>query len=294
MKKKEKDILYPYGSLDVLSYYSQVSKVLRRFLKNKEIASKVLLLKGIPFFLVRGSKEEPLYIEDFSFVDEKMLKLRAKYGLTEAREKLSDKQILLWRYFVPRKLIHFFYACNGEKPGKPIERIFIDIDRKNYSPDNARETARFLVQEIKKDKEFNKMLKYRIFIIWTGSSFHVYLLLKKKVDLVFYNKYLSYGKKKEDSFLMKWASDVSKKLKIKVEAGHEKTKNKIILDSSNTPSGKLARCPFSLHMKNAKEVDGVAVPLSGKELGDKNLIKKLKNLTPEKVLNNLSCYKKLL
>ena len=63
--------------------------------------------------------------------------------------------------------------------------------------------------------------------------------------------------------------------------------NGINIDPSQTPSGKLCRAPFSLHMKNEKEVDGVAIPLEVKELNDKNLIKKLKGYTPENIIKEL-------
>lgn len=288
--KKEK-ILHKGGQLDVLAYYSQVANVLRGFLKEKEISSKVHLPNF--FFLKRGSNTKPLYVGDFSVVNEKMMGLR-KSHLKEVRDKLNKKQELVWEYFPPRKLIQFFYATNNESVGKPIERIFIDIDRGEHSSDDARIVALSLVESIKKDREFNKKLKYKVVVLWTGSSFHVLLLLKKKISNDFYNRYLSYGRGKDESFIMKWAEEITKKTGIKVRAGHERSKEFIILDSSNTPSGKLARVPFSLHIKDFKEWDGICVPISVKELGDKGLIKRLEKLTLEKVLKNLSYYKKLL
>lgn len=287
----KKDILHFNNELDVLYFYSEVSKILINFLKGKQIASKIHLKEL--FFVVRGNKEKPIYIEDFSSVDKKMLDLR-KNHLDEVREQLNEKQQIIWKYFPPRKLVQFFYATNNEGVGKPISRIFIDIDKKNFSSEVAQKVAYYLAQEIKQDKEFNQMLKYKMFLLWTGNSFHIYLTLKKPVDIDFYNEYLSYGKGKEKSFLVKWASNISEKLKIKVEAGHEKTKNKIILDSSNTPSGKLARAPFSLHIKNYKEFDGIAIPISEESLTNKNLVRELRKLTPEKVIKSLEDYRKLL
>jgi len=286
------DILKPFGSLDCLYYYGKISRKLEKFLKGKEIATKTVL-KDFSF-LKRGSNSAPLYIQDLRQIDEKMLKLRAKHGLGEVESELKGKQALIWRYFVPRKIMNFFYACNGEKQGKPIDRVFIDIDRQNNTSGDARKVALSLIKQIKSDEKFNKMLKYKLIILWTGSSFHIYLLLARKINLDFYNKYLSYGKKKQDSFIMKWASAVGKETGIMVKAGHEKIKDAIILDSSNTPSGKLARAPFSLHIKAYNEIDGVAVPLSEKELRDKNLTSRLRKLTPENVLKNLNSYARLL
>lgn len=290
----KKGILNSVGQLDVLDYYSKIAPALKDFLKGKKIASKVHLSDF--FFLKRGSNAKPLHIEDFSSVNNKMLSLR-KNHLKEVRDKLSNKQQLVWEYFPPRKLIQFFYATNDEGVGGKIDRVFIDIDRRKHSAENARIVALNLIECIKKDKEFNSLIgSYKIVILWTGASFHVYLLLKKKINLKFYNEYLSYGsgKNKRNSFIMKWASEISEKTGIHAEGGHEKSDKFIILDSSNTPSGKLARSPFSLHVKDWKNWDGVCVPVSLKELSDKNLVKKLLKLSPDEVLNNLDYYKRLL
>ena len=296
--KEVKDILSPFGSLDVLYYYSIVAEKLIDFLKGKEIAVKIWLSnpKGIPFFLKRGSNSLPLYIEDFRVVDEKMLKLRAEHSLSEVKNQLASKQELVWEYFVPRKLIDFFYACNREGQGREIERVFIDIDKgKEIKSEIAQNVAKNLVKIIKNDKEFNKLLKYRMFIMWTGNSFHIYLLLKKSVNLNFYYKYLAYHKDNPlGSFTGRWAEKIRKKTGINVQGGHEKTPEHITIDPSGTPSGKLARCPFSLHMKSAKEADGIAVPLSENDLNRKTLVAELKKLTPEKVIKNIGGYGKLL
>jgi len=290
----KRDILHENKELDVLPYYSKVASALSGYLKDKKIASKVHLSNF--FFLKRGSNTKPIYINDFNSVNNEMLSLR-KNHLKDIRDKLNEKQQLIWVYFPPRKLVQLFYATNDEGVGKEIERIFIDIDRRKNSPDDARLITLNLINCIKNDKEFNKLVKgYRFVILWTGGSFHVYLLMKKKVNLKFYNKYLSYGsaKGKEESFIMKWASEIEKISGIPCHAGHEKSDKFIVLDSSNTPSGKLARSPFSLHIKDWKTWDGICVPVCFDELKDKNLVKRLQNLTPEKVLKDLKNYKKLL
>lgn len=287
-----KEVLKPFGSLDVLYYYSLVARKLEKFLKGREIATKTVLKDF--FFLKRGSNSKPLFVGDLRKVNEKMLKLRAEHGLGDIKNELNEKQKLIWRYFVPRKMVNFFYACNSEKPGKPIDRIFIDIDRQDNSSEDARKVASCLVKTIKADKKFNSLLRFKIFIMWTGSSFHIYLLLNRKINLVFYNKYLSYGEKKGESFIMNWADKIAKETGLNVKAGHEREKDAIILDSSNTPSGKLARAPFSLHVKGYNEIDGVAVPVSEQQLSDSKLVSKLGKLSPELVLKNLNSYSKLL
>ncbi len=93
---------------------------------------------------------------------------------------------------------------------------------------------------------------------------------------------------------MKWVNEIEEKTKIPVRAGHEKSDKFIILDSSNSPSGKLARVPFSLHVKDWKTIDGVCVPISISELEDKNIVKKLKNLEPDDVIRDLKKYGKLI
>ncbi|MEM0465969.1 MAG: hypothetical protein QXW97_04705 [Candidatus Pacearchaeota archaeon] len=289
------DILYSTGELDVLQYYSKFFKVLKNFLYRKKIASKVHLSNL--FFLKRGSNSPALYIDDFSEVDSKMLKLRTGNHLKDVESKLTPKQRLIWEYFPPRKLSQLFYATNDEGIGKPIERIFIDIDRKKNSADDARKVALFLLRCIQDDREFNNLVDVKkIVILWTGASFHIYILLKKEIELKFYNKYLSYGseKKREFSFIMKWAKIISDKTDIPVLGGHEKTEKNIVLDSSNTPSGKLARSPFSLHIKDWQNWDGVCVPVSAESLSNKNLVSELEKLTPDLVLKNLDFYKSLL
>ena len=142
-------------------------------------------------------------------VDDKFLQLRAEHHLDDVKKQLSEKHVLLWQYFVPRKLINFFYACNNEY-GKKMDRIFIDIDRQDNDAQDAQKTASALVKTIQKDKGFAKLMKYKIFIMRTGSSFHVLLMLQKTIDHAMYDRYLSYGPKKTESFITKRAGEVSK------------------------------------------------------------------------------------
>jgi len=115
------------------------------------------------------------------------------------------------------------------------------FDGKEIKPEIAQEVVKELVGIIKKDGDFNKLIKYRIFIMWTGNSFHVYLLLKKPVNLDFYSKYLAYHKDNPaGSFTGRWAAQIKEKTGMNVQGGHEKTSQHIIIDPSGTPSGKLA------------------------------------------------------
>lgn len=285
------DIIKPYGHTDILFYYSTVAKKLVKFLKGKEIATKILLPKGpMPFFLKRGSKQEPLYIEGFlKAVTPEFLEIRKNIErLGDAKPKLNKLQINVWEYFVPRKLVNFYYATNKEGAGKPIERIFFDIDRKEIIAEKAQQVTKLLIDLILKDKEFKKLIKFKLFVMWTGSSFHVYLFLDKPVTTDFYNKYLHFSKNDPlASFTGRWAKEIKEKLKINVIGGHEKIKNTINIDPSQTPSGKLARAPFCLHFKDAGTVDGIAIPLTVDMLNDKGLVKKLKAYTPKKVVDEL-------
>lgn len=290
---KKDGALYPNKELDVLDYYSKVSPYLTGFLKNKKIATKIHFSPSM-FILKRGSNNEAVYINDFSIIDDKVIKLRTKH-LDEVREELNDKQRLIWSYFPPRKMVEFFYAVNDEGAGKDIERIFIDIDRKNNSQEDAQKVCRELVNLINSDDDFKKMFSYKkLIILWTGNSFHVYIILNKAIDEKKYHEYLSYGEGKDKSFIIKWAEIISDKTKINVRAGHKKELNCIILDSSNTPSGKLARSPFSIHLDKKLQYNGVSVPVDIKDLDDKDLIKKILKINPESVLKNIRGYEKLL
>ena len=73
----------------------------------------------------------------------------------------------------------------------------------------------------------------------------------------------------------------------RVVGGHEKLKNAIVVDPSQTPGGKLARAPFSLHLKDPKTVNGVAIPLTTEMLADDDLIRNLGSYTPDKVIDEL-------
>jgi len=287
-KEKKANLLRPFGHTEVLLYYGIVATKLKKFLHGKEIAAKNWIPKGfMPYLIKRGSKLEPLHVEEFNDITPQFLEIRGKIeNLKDARAKLTKTQAKIWEYFLPRKLSDFFYATNSEGPGKELDKIFYDIDRKGESASNAQIVASKLIETIKKDKDFKQ--DYEIFVMWTGSSFHVYLMLKQKITNSFYNKEIHFSKDKPlESFTGRWANKIKQETNIKVIGGHEKKLGYINIDPSQSPSGKLARCPFSLHMRTAREIDGIAIPLKQEMLKDKNLIKKLEAYTPEKVIAEL-------
>ncbi len=60
------------------------------------------------------------------------------------------------------------------------------------------------------------------------------------------------------------------------------------IDPSQTPSGKLCRIPLgSLHMKDAKTVDGISIPITTTMLENENLVEKLKKYRAKEVVNEL-------
>jgi len=288
--KKKMDLLHPYGKLDTLKYYSLVSEKLKKFLKNKEIATIIHIPPGIKL-LRRATKLGRLYAKDIKATKE-FLEFRATHKLKQAKGKFSYPKLKIWRYFFPRKFVELHYAVNSENIHSEIDRVYIDIDRSNLDEEKAKQVVLSLINVIKKDKAFNSHVKDKFFILWTGNSFHLYLLLKKPINhKEFMNIFSLNG-----LFLKKWASQVQKQTKIPVKAEHEKKKNLITLDTSQSPPGKLARAPFCLYISKGlrKKISGIAIPVTQAQLKQKNIIQKLKTLTPEKVINNIGSYKKLL
>lgn len=290
-----KDVLMPFGETEVLLYYGITGSKLANFLKGKELAAKNWFPPkgGLPKVLKRGSKDEPLYIEEFvDAITPEFLSLRKKH-LDEARGELAHSQDKVWRYFVPRKLSDFFYATNNEGEGKPIDRVFFDLDRgEGITSEYAQEVAREFVEVMRDDlKELDCS---EPFVLWTGSSFHVYLFLKKKMPPSFYDESFQVSAKEElQTTAQKWVGEL-KSRKLKVTGSHEKIAGLVSIDPSQTPSGKLARVPFSLHMSDYKTVDGVAIPLEVGMLADKKLVSELKAYTSDRVIEELDSLSKRL
>ncbi|RLG12613.1 hypothetical protein DRN73_02010 [Candidatus Pacearchaeota archaeon] len=277
---EKRGILYSTGQLDCLAYYSKIFAKIKNFVKDKPIATKTFLPKSeIPFILHRGSKDPLLRIQDLLGIKQSFLKKRYHKKLHEIEDELSEKEKLIWRYFPPRRLIEIHYACNYELPSNKIDRIFIDIDSYKKPEKDYILVIKELLNQIKKDKGLKKLFSFRIKILWTGASIHVYLLLNKSIPASYYEKYFSFHK---NTFTSKWAQKITEKLKIQVKAGHERTPGKIILDTSATPPGKLARLPYSLHLSSKGRLNGVSIPL--KESDIRPGLFKLRNLTPDKAL----------
>lgn len=292
---RDRDVIKPFGEVDVLLYYGVVGSKLTGFLKGKELAAKNWFPPkgGLPTVLKRGSKEEPLYIEEFvDAVTPEFLSLRGKH-LDEVRAKLTPSQEKVWRYFVPRKLSDLFYATNNEGEGKPIDRIFFDLDRgEGVTSEYAQQVAREFIDVM--SDELKELGCKGQFVMWTGSSFHVYLFLKRKMPASFYEQNFQVSTKGGlGTAAERWVEELRRR-GLKVSGSHEKVAGVVVIDPSQTPSGKLARAPFSLHMKDYKTVDGVAVPLEVGMLEEERLVGELREYTPNRVVDELESLSKRL
>jgi len=300
-KKNTDSIITPFNQTDVLLLYAIAAGKLKKYLSNRELASKIWLPKGhMPFLLKRGSKLEPLFVDELiEAVDLDFLKLRSQEEhLKDAKNEITDLQNKVWQYFLPRKLADFFYATNHENPGGGIDRIFFDIDRfKGMTAEQAQETTKIFVETIKEDIELQNLIgDPDPFIYWTGNSFHVFLFLDHEEPNSFYEKYFKYSKNDpERNFTGKWAKKVNEQTDFAVIGGHERKGNSINIDPSQTPSGKLSRVPLgSLHMGDANTIDGVSVPITEKMLFDEDLAHKLTNYRPKDIVENLDSFGKYL
>lgn len=289
-----KDVLKPLDkkNFEVLVYYGLVASKLQNFLGNREIAVKNHIgATHMPYLIKRGSKEKPLSVKELvKSITPEFLETRKNIeSLKSARGKISAVQEKIWGYFLPRKLSDFFYATNHEGVKKSISRVFYDIDiGSGATSKQAQNVTKKLVEIINSDNEAGKYIKGEPFVFWTGSSFHVYLRLKATKPHTFYEKNIRAEKGKElGTWTEKWVKELRESFK-NIKAGHEKTKKYISVDPSQTPSGKLARVPFSLHCKAKGIYDGVAIPLKKDMLDEKNLISELNSYTPEKVLDELN------
>ncbi len=293
-KKNPHNIITPFGQTDVLLLYAICAQKLKKYLKNRELASKIWLPKGhVRFLLKRGSKLEPLYIDELiEAVDLDFLEFRQREEhLKDVKNEITDLQSKVWRYFLPRKLADFFYATNHENPGGEIDRIFFDIDRfMGMTAEQAQKATRIFVETIKEDRDFENVFNDPDpFIYWTGNSFHVFFFLDHPEPSSFYEKYFQYSKDDpERNFTGKWAKKVDEKADFKVTGGHERKVDSISIDPSQTPSGKLSRVPLgSLHMKDANTIDGVSVPITEEMLYDENLTDRLVHYRPVDIVKNL-------
>lgn len=292
MVARVRDPIRPYGEIDVLLYYGALAPYLVDYLRGREIASKIWLPKGnVGQFLRRGSKDKPLYVEDLvAGITPALMDVRRRVKeLKGARAEITEKQATIWSYFVPRKLIDFFYATNGEGERKPIDRVFFDIDRgEGMTAGDALHVTRLLLEEIRGDEGMGSLMKGEPYVAWTGASFHVLLELKKAQPASFHDRYLGVSAVKAlDTPAGRWLERIKKSARVPVVGGHVKARGAIAIDPSQTPSGKLCRVPLgSLHMKDATTVDGVSVPLA-RDMLEEGVIRDLQSYTPERILEEL-------
>jgi len=237
---------------------------------------------------------KPLYIEEFKTVTPEFLEMR-NLSLDKARPKLSKRQELLWSYFVPRKYSDLLFATNNEGPGKPIDRLFYDIDRGDVPAEQAREVTSLFYEALKGSDELKKLIgDVEPFVMWTGNSFHIYVFIKSQPQS-FYDRYIQYSKNAPlETITGRLVSKIAKQTDVKVIGGHDKVKGHVNIDPSQTPSGKLCRSLFSLHMKDWQTVDGVAIPVDPKNLKKKGLTNKLKKYDANRVVKELDSLAKLL
>jgi DNA primase len=256
---RTRDVLKPFEALDVMLLYGICAHVLVEYLGKREIASKIHI-PGFRNVLKRGTKLEPLYAKELAeAVNPAFLELRAKHHLGDVQGMLSNAQKKTWRYFVPRKLVEFFYATNRER-GQTIERIYFDIDRGiNTTVEQAVEVTRVFLEELKTSKlaEFGES----ILVSWTGNSFHVEMELEEGQPLSFYKEWLT-TKEKSNTETKKLVEKVNEKCSVRVLPEHVRADNAITVDPSQTPPGKLNRAPLGcVHVSRENSTDGVSLPV---------------------------------
>jgi hypothetical protein len=284
------DVLRPYGELDVLAYYGLIAQKLEGYLHGRELATRTWLPQGrIRVMVKRGSREPPLYVGQLArAVTPEMMQARAKFAhLEAARHVLSPDQALAWFYFVPRKYVEFHYATNREGEGREINRVFYDVDRgRGVAAEDAIEVAALLATAIMEDERAGELVRGKPFVAWTGSSFHLLLSLKEMQPARFYREQLEYsgrGRTLTDRLIGR----VIREAKVPVAGGHVRLPGHVTVDPSGTPSGHLCRVPLgSLHMSDARNIDGVSVPLTLDMLRREG-VDGLRSYNPEKVIREL-------
>jgi len=287
------NIVRPHGVFDVLLLYGIVAPRLVKFLGGKEIASRIWLPSAGRGVLKRGSDMTPLSVSELAeAVTPDLLEMRSRGELKAAEKDLTESQRKVWSYFVPRHLCDLFYATNNEGAGKPIDRIFFDLDRgRGITADQAAFATKAFVDIIREDSELAELLGGLVdpFVSWTGRSFHVFLFLDAKKPSAFYDEYFQYTKKDPlATYTGRWVQKLKEEAPFPVSGGHEKVEGTLTVDPSQTPSGKLCRVSLgALHMKDAQTVDGVSIPVTYSMLKEEHTGEKLAGYRPADVLNNL-------
>lgn len=283
------DVLHPVNQLDVLLLYGVVAEAVQSYAGDRELASKILIPDG-PELLKRGSEQTPLFAEELATaVDETFLRQRNDLeSLENARGEITETQEKVWQYFYPRKYAEFYYATNHEGEGHHIDSIFYDIDRgRRTSAEDALTVTRRFVEYLE-STELADMTDRWVFS-WTGSSFHVELLLNEEQPPAFYaERILASRTKKLDTVTDNGVRTVEEEVDVSVISGHEKEPDKISIDPSQTPSGKLNRMPLgSLHMADAETVDGISVPVTREELFEEGVMDLVQSYTPRSIIEDI-------
>ncbi len=289
------DPLRPFGELDCLPYYVCAAKRLAGFLGGKSIAAKITLPKQGMEILRRESKLGKLSIQELAkCTRNNFFEKERKLHLKDARKKISRLEEKCWEYFYPRKPVEMHYSTNGEGKDRPLERIYFDIDAVDGDTEGAGKAAGAIIKAVEEDRVFAGIAGIKKTVaLWTGMGFHAYMLLKKPVPHSFYEKHLQYSER-EGSFTQKWAEKAEKETGLEVRAGHEKERGAIVIDPSQSPSGKLARAPFSLNLDKKGSVRGIAVPVAKEDLCRKGIEQELKAYDVKKCLREMDSMQRIL
>lgn len=284
------DVLFPAGQLDVCLLYGLMAAANSAYLGDRELASKVHLPDG-PTLIKRGSDLPPLTAAELrSAVDETFIDRRRGHdSLDDARDALTDQQAKVWRYFLPRKYCELHYATNYEGEGRPIDRIFFDIDRgPETTAEEALAVTRRFVEFLDSDADAQGVTDAMV-ISFTGNSFHVDLLLDGSYPPEFYAETVFTSETADlDTITDRAVGAVRDAVDVPVVGGHARQAGTVNIDPSQTPSGKLNRVPLgSLHLADADTVDGISVPVTRGELFEPDVISTVTAYTPRAVLDEL-------
>lgn len=284
------DVLHPAGQLDPVLLYAYAADAMQDYLGDRELSGKIHIPDG-PVLLKRGSELPPLTADILvDAVDREFLELRKEPGhLDDARDQLTDAQERAWQYFYPRKYAEFLYATNHEGEGKPIDRVFYDIDRgAHMSADDALTVTRAFVDYLEDDGTVQDVAD-RMLFKWTGASFHVEIMLDEQKPAYFYDNHVFTSANEErDTVTERAVAHLQDAVNVTVVGTHEKQEDAITIDPSQTPSGKLNRVPLgSLHMADAETVDGISIPLTRDELFDDGVLEMVQTYDPEAVVRDM-------
>jgi len=172
-----------------------------------------------------------------------------------------------------------------------MNRLYLDFDRSKDIPlEHAAKDVASIAQTIEEDKKFESEFgEFSLLPVFTGFSFHLYIFLEKSFSHRQYEEFLSLQNKA--NFVSLWVEQLRNSGHREIFAEHERKEGKMVVDISQSPSGKLARCPFSLHLHEGK-VSGLSVPMNFRNLDDKKFLKELENLTPKIVVEKIEDFAK--